>query len=76
MGCSLRRRNERDNLKAQLAEADRIEARLAGENSNLKQDYDDLFEALAGVEKERDAAVERKFALLKQITEAVSILRA
>jgi hypothetical protein len=31
---------------------------------------------LAGVEKERDAAVERKFALLKQITEAVSILRA
>jgi chromosome segregation ATPase len=75
-GLLAQAKNERDNLKAQLIEANSVNARLAGENSNLKQDYDDLFEALTGVEKERDAAVERKLALLKQITEAVSILRA
>jgi hypothetical protein len=75
-GLLAQAKNERDNLKVQLIEANSVNARLAGENSNLKQDYDDLFEALTGVEKERDAAVERKLALLKQITEAVSILRA
>ena len=75
-GLLAQAKNERDNLKAQLIEANSVNARLAGENSNLKQDYDDLFEALTGVVKERDAAVERKLALLKQITEAVSILRA
>ena len=75
-GLLAQAKNERDNLKAQLAEADRIEARLAGENHLLKQNYAKQAAVLAGVEKERDAAVERKFALLAQITEAVSILRA
>ena len=75
-GLLAQAKNERDNLKAQLAEADRIEARLAGENHLLKQNYAKQAAVLAGVEKERDAAVERKFALLEQITEAVSILRA
>jgi hypothetical protein len=75
-GLLAQAKNERDNLKAQLAEADRIEARLAVENHLLKQNYAKQAAVLAGVEKERDAAVERKFALLAQITEAVSILRA
>jgi subtilase family serine protease len=69
-------KSEITNLKVQLIDANSVKARLAGENSNLKQGYDALIKALAGVEKERDAAVERKFALLAQITEAVSILRA
>ena len=75
-GLLAQAKNERDNLKAQLAEADRIEAQLVGENILLKQNYAKQAAVLAGVEKERDAAVERKFALLAQITEAVSILRA
>jgi len=75
-GLLAQAKNERDNLKAQLAEADRIEAQLVGENILLKQNYAKQAAVLTGVEKERDAAVERKFALLKQITEAVSILRA
>jgi len=75
-GLLAQAKNERDNLKAQLAEADRIEAQLVGENILLKQNYAKQAAVLAGVEKERDAAVERKFALLEQITEAVSILRA
>jgi subtilase family serine protease len=69
-------KSEITNLKTLLIDANSVKARLAGENSNLKQGYDALIKALAGVEKERDAAVERKFALLAQITEAVSILRA
>jgi hypothetical protein len=75
-GLLAQAKNERDNLKAQLAEADRIEAQLVGENILLKQNYAKQAAVLTGVEKERDAAVERKFALLEQITEAVSILRA
>jgi len=60
-------KSEITNLKVQLTDAGTIEAQLVGENHLLKQNYAKQAAVLAGVEKERDAAVERKLALLAQI---------